>query len=851
VEERSTKSVTVAASTLAQLLCDSNVISNLNLWSTLVDEILPFVDHFSSYEECKFDHIWGVFELVSHYLPPFTLVIDALDECRPLEDAGNLIMQLQRTSHLANARVIVLSRQHPKLVDLLRDSAQIEMDQTTLTDDMALYIQHTLKRTPRIRICSELIVRKVRDGARGMFLWTKLLLQHIKQGSTFQIQLDRLKKFPVGLSSIYEKFLDDTGRGLDTEQLMRRRNIFMLLTAATTPLSIDDISTALALESFNSGLNPENLLIEPAEQISDLCWPFTKISSGCVHFVHYSMQEFLLLQDKSRCDTNVQFTACESNAYMATLCLRRLLNLESRSIEVLGTLLRSRTGKDTTDVDVDPRDIPRRWTFYAYAAQNWFHHLENSAVSIGLLRLVSMFLKSPEFLAWVETFLADDDDMGPVARVRAAMHEWCLKLDNAHQEIIMISDFMGKPYNDFFERHDQWENAPEAPYLAMRRLGQYLNLTGRISGSRSSRDVRKLVAEGLRMTLGPRNPSTLRSMTDWAVELLVGVDRELCTGESMLLSTMKLQQEVVGLEVSDSYYTQQNVGLALYYQARFEHAVHHIELSCDGLSRTLGPNHQYCYFSRIYHAWALEGMHALENSSRIFESVGTDWSKVHGSEHPLSTMAQCSLGVVHRKLGRFRSAEKHLTDSLVQRLRTFDPCESMIDSSIHLALLYRSTNRTEEAHVYLDLAEDSCLSDFGFERYCQVQHLRALLHLDRQNREEAKKILQVLIKRSREHPLNRSVMWVRLTLADTLRSEEHYTKALSLFSDIFKASGSGKKNASRSKHQEHLRTAEQIIRAAKDSGLEVAEELMRSKGLQWHSPDCLWIIFGGPAADVF
>ncbi|KAF2660328.1 hypothetical protein K491DRAFT_711829 [Lophiostoma macrostomum CBS 122681] len=850
-EEKSTKPVAVAASVLLQLLCDPSFTSNLNLLSTLVDQILPFLDHFPTYEECPFDQLWAIFEAVSQNMPSFTLIVDALDECRPPDKVGNLITKLQHVSSLGNAKVIVLSRPHHTLEGYLNGSVQIEMDEISVADDIALYIRHELSRTPRIRLSSELVVHKARHRAQGMFLWAQLMLQYIQQASTPHMQLDRLESFPIGLSPMYERSLNEAGRKLDQEQLMRRRSIFMLLTAATTPLSVDEISTALALESSNPCLDPNDLLINPAEQIMDLCWPFTRISAGNVHFVHYSMQEFLLLENIQAHETSIHFTASESNGYMATQCLRRLLHHEGGSIMTLGPLLRSRSGNRTSDVEMGLKDIPSQWTFYAYAAHNWYHHLEKSAISDNLLHLVSAFLKSPEFLAWVETFVSDDNDMGPVVKIHAAMHEWYLKLGDAHRTIFSISDFMGKPYNHFFERYRDCETAPEVAYLAMRRLGQYLNLTGRVSGNRTARQVRKLVADGLHSTLGSRDPLTLRSITDWCVELLADIDRDVSTGESTLLNTFELQREVVGLEASDSYYTQQNIGLAMYYQAKFENAVYHIEQSCEGLSRTLGPNHLHYYISQMYLARALEGMYAFEDAGRIFEDVWTNWSKIHGLEHPLSTMAQCSLGVVHRKLGKYRSAEKHLTDSLVERLRTFDPCESIIDGSIHLALLCRDTNRIEEAHVYLDLAENSCLGDFGFERYCQVQHLRALLHLDRQNREDANKILQALIKRSRKYPPNRSVMWVRLTLADILRYERQYAKALSLFSDIFKLGGCERKMSRHSENRGHVRTAEQIIRTAKKSGLQVAEELMRSKRLQWNSPECLWIIFGGPAADVF
>lgn len=851
VNESSTRAVAVAASILVQLFRDRTIVSNSDLMGTMIDDTLPLLDNFSTYEECPFEQLWAILEKAFAKLPTFSLVVDALDECYADADAPNLAKKLQDMSTLSHARIIVLSRHHPSLQILLKNSAKIQMDETTITGDITLFIRQEVKRTPNIRIADELIIQKAKEDAKGMFLWTKLMLQYLQKASTPRMQRDRLQKFPIGLSSIYEKFLNEAGRNIEPEQIILRKSIFMLMVAATSPLSFDDIAVALALDAPNIHPNAEDLLIEPSEQISTLCWPFIKIVDSRVQFIHYSMQEFLLLPANPSCETDVHFTSRESNDYMALKCVFRLINSDARSIQTLESLLRLRLGGETFAGKLDMNELPCTWPFYSYASTNWHLHLTHSTNSFKLLRHVSMLLRGLEFIAWAETFLHDDSDMGPVVDIHTALCAWHSNLSEEQRDCVDISSFMEKPYNDFFARSEIRRRMPDVAYMALRRLGLYHNINGTISGGRTLKDLRKLVAEGFAATLGIQHPLTLKCATDYCIEQMVDDERELPAAESRLLTIMAQQQEVLGYNASDSYYTQHITGLAMHYQTRNDEAITHLKQSCNGLERILGPNHHHFQVSRLYYTHALQAKSVFEKATRIYEEVWSRWSQLHGTEHPLSTMAQCNLGVAYRKLKRFEAAEKHLMNSLVERQRVFGKCTVTVDSSIQLALLYRDMGRNEKAHACLNLAEDLGLNDCGFERYCQVQHLRSLLCLDCDNKRGAKKLLEALVVKSNQHPPNRAIMWARLALANLLRHYGHGGKALSLFSNMVRVASDNNREATCITPRDRLRAAEQFLKIARKSGLQVAEQQLRLQGLEWKSPQALWIIFGGPAAEVF
>ncbi|KAJ4296301.1 hypothetical protein N0V90_006346 [Kalmusia sp. IMI 367209] len=848
VEENSTKTVSMAASILVQFIGHPTIASDQDLTASLIKHALPLLESFSTYENCSFEQIWEVLENVYADLPPFTLVVDALDESYAAEDALKLVDKLKIMSLLPQSRVIVLSRIHHFLQESLKDCATIQMDETTITHDITHFIQKEVERTPKIRIPAELILSKATNYAKGMFLWVKLMLQYLQQASTPRMQRARLEKFPVGLTTIYEKLLSETGAKLEPEQVKLRKRIFMLLVAAKTPLTVDDISVALALDRSDQHPDKDDLLIDPSGEINALCWPFTKAIDTHIQFVHYSMQEFLLLEEKSIRTAHIHFTLRESNEYMALKCLFRLINAEARSIKILEPLLRLRLGDSALPTNLE--SLPRRWPFYPYAANYWHIHLILSENTLNILRYCEMFLGGLHFITWVEEFDDGVRDMGAIVDVQASLSAWHMGLSMKQRECIDISRFFEKPFNNFFDLKSVRRDTPEVAYMALQRLGLYHNFTGTQSGGRTLKDLQQLVAEGFSSTLGASHPLTLRCITNWCIERIVDDDRELVAGETLLLDTMNLQKEILGDGVYDNYHTQQYAGLAMYYRGKFDGAIEHLRASYEGLGRILGPNHEYFQHSRLYYAHVLTATSQFDVAYRIYEEVWGLWSHLHGTQHPLSTMTQCNLGVIYRKLHKFDLAERHLVDCLRERQRMHGCSVATFDSLIQIALLYRDMGRVEEAHAYLDLAEGMDLTLHGFERYCHVYHLRAVLVWKSGDQKTARKQLEALLSKGGQHPTSRALMWVRLTLADLLRQHGHEKNVSSIFVNIVERLHKSPKKLSKSALEAQLQDAENSLRVARDRGAQVAEDELRSKGLVWLEPEAFWIIFGGPAAEI-
>ncbi|CAN9187941.1 unnamed protein product [Alternaria alternata] len=849
VNENSTKIVAVVASILVQLLSDESIASDSYISSTLIANTLPLLDRFSSYEACPFDKLWTVVQSIYDDIPPFTLIIDALDECYATEDATNLVRKLMHMSHLPQARVIIFSRHHASLQIMLSECAQIEMNESTIRSDINLFIEREVHRTPRIRVPVSEIIERADTAARGMFLWAKLMLQYVQQASTTNMQRSRLRKFPVGLTKVYDQILSEAGTKMEPDQCLDRKRIFMLLVAATSPLLAMDIAIALALDAADMHPHADDLLIDAEETIGALCWPFTKTVGGRVQFVHYSMQEHFLMETTSTSSqgsaTPLRFSSQECNNYMALACMFRLINEEARSIKVIEPLLRKRFGDQ--DSAASPNSLPCHWPFYQYAVDNWYVHVVKSANTFSLLQHVSRFLKGLDFIAWVEEFHTGKRNMGAVVEVQATLSSWHAGLREKQRDLIPISGFMEKPFKDFCALESVLKNTPEITYMAMHRLGLYQNTSGTVpDGS----ELCSIVAKGFSATLGHNNPLTLKCITRWCIERIIAPTRQLPADEALLMQTMSLQLQILGPESPDSYYTQQIAGLAMYYRAHFPGALLHLGQSCDGLLRTLGPDAEYYQHSRLYYAHALTGLERFEDATYIYEKIWRHCAQLHGSQHPLCSMTRCNLGLVYRKLRNYRLAEEHLVASLAERQRMFRNHAVIFDSYIQIALLHRDQQDADAARAYLDLAEAE-LSGLGFERYVQVEHMRALLCLDSGDRVYACVVLEALLTEGTKHPRNRNILWAHLTLAGLLRERGYNQKASSLFTKLAEQAAAGVRSRERGSAKADLATAEKALRMARDGGLEAAEAELRRHNLQWRSPEAFWIIFGGPAAEIY
>jgi hypothetical protein len=183
---------------------------------------------------------------------------------------------------------------------------------------------------------------------------------------------------------------------------------------------------------------------------------------------------------------------------------------------------------------------------------------------------------------------------------------------------------------------------------------------------------------------------------------------------------------------------------------------------------------------------------------------------------------------------------------------------SSIDTVIHLIIVCRETGKIDQAQEHVDFLSRPDILEPFFERFCQVSHLRALLLIDAGKREQGRTILSSLIdlslQKGRESN-NRSLLWVRLTLATILRQSRKDDEASELFEDLVTTSGGDDSDSVNSLDGEpqsprELEIAEKALRLVRDRKERQAELLLDENSLKWKRVRDFWIPTGGPAADT-
>ena len=179
------------------------------------------------------------------------------------------------------------------------------------------------------------------------------------------------------------------------------------------------------------------------------------------------------------------------------------------------------------------------------------------------------------------------------------------------------------------------------------------------------------------------------------------------------------------------------------------------------------------------------------------------------------------------------------------------------DSGLQLAVLYRESGRPEEYQALLDLMSEQNNLENEFERFCQIQHLRALLELGRGDYASAHDRLQSLLHRMIEKGRdgnNRELLWVRLRLADMLRKHDRFHEAAALFNDVVRPatedSDSSQFLTAEPDTPQQLAIAEEALGHVRLASMTEAERLRREHGLEWVREQDFWILSGGPIMDT-
>ena len=129
---------------------------------------------------------------------------------------------------------------------------------------------------------------------------------------------------------MFKQILEDLKRRLPKSEWSKIQRMFQWLVVAQTPWSLDNLHTALAVQS-NRAITADDYTPDFQESLLQTCGSFIEVyADGTVRFIHLSVQEFLANSGTEFQDSELSrsFHVIKELAHssMATLCLSYIIH---------------------------------------------------------------------------------------------------------------------------------------------------------------------------------------------------------------------------------------------------------------------------------------------------------------------------------------------------------------------------------------------------------------------------------------------------------------------------------------------------------------------------------------------
>ncbi|KAK4448453.1 NACHT and ankyrin domain protein [Podospora aff. communis PSN243] len=266
--------------------------------------VLEFANESSSASSPPSDtsyKLWDRFVDIIQASSPITLVVDGLDEL-PDQYLGRQEFDLARrlvelTSFpTERVRLLVLSRPHPDIRKALSGAPEIMVTQQKTHDDLERFVNLKISQLPGLASLPELakaqLANELVRRSEGIFTWASLSLEALELKGNADGGLDptsivqHVAGLPSALDDTYAELLAKQAKTLTTTELTLRDAILRWTCAALRPLSVQEVGSAIALETLQ-------FFPEQDGRMFDVCNSLIKIEDGFVLPMHHSLREFL------------------------------------------------------------------------------------------------------------------------------------------------------------------------------------------------------------------------------------------------------------------------------------------------------------------------------------------------------------------------------------------------------------------------------------------------------------------------------------------------------------------------------------------------------------------------------
>lgn len=324
-------------------------------------------------------------------LPPCYLAIDGLDEC---DNKNDFVRFIQRIP--LKHKILVVSREQSDIKGLLSASStrmsRIKVDPQDMNDDINSYISERLAVDLYLQDENlNIIIRKWLLDCRGMFLWVRLMFDHLLVQTTIEELTDALDQLPSGLDETYDYVLKKIN-GLPDSQRTLANKVLMWVVTVHRPLTVAELRTALAIRPGDENLDQRRLIINPQSTILTLCEPLVKLvePANVINTIHFTVNQYLLRyleENRILPEITVHYAAHDFNpahSLVAAICVTYL------AFSAIGKIKPPSDCNDAVALSANQSPL---MSLLSYASLHWFQQVrQTSYTDNSLCQLVESFL---------------------------------------------------------------------------------------------------------------------------------------------------------------------------------------------------------------------------------------------------------------------------------------------------------------------------------------------------------------------------------------------------------------------------------------------------------------------------
>ncbi|KAI1454806.1 ankyrin [Annulohypoxylon moriforme] len=302
---------------------------------------------------------------------------------------------------MTNVRFLVTSRDNQDIRRSLRKFRNIRIEDyvSKVDEDIAKYIDYRLRVDSNLQWLNDHIKdhisKSMQSQAAGMFRWVQCQLEAFSKLRTVKAIRQSLNRLPQDLHETYDRIL---ARIPKADQESARR-ILLWVAFSVTPLTLEEIHTAIAIEPQMSHLDEESLLRSPHD-ILDLVGGLVNVTNqGHITLAHMSVKDYLLSSWIRDSKVTNCFALSTEDAY-ATLFQYCIAYISFDNFK---------KGPSTTSEDYVER--VKNHPLLRHAAISWPYYYRAATPSEDLNSAVMQLFQKENhklFMSWVQVINADN-----------------------------------------------------------------------------------------------------------------------------------------------------------------------------------------------------------------------------------------------------------------------------------------------------------------------------------------------------------------------------------------------------------------------------------------------------------